>query len=1161
MRLLPLCFLILLAGTCVRAQCPTGLDIRSNDEVNAFVAQFPECTELRGRLMISGAAVTDISGLSQLTKVDGAILIEKVRLQQLEGLHNIQSICGDLTVRDCPDLRLVGFTGGTALRNVQGAIGLSELPMTSSISWFQNLSILSSGFGSNVVSISNLDELSGLGGSMAYLTLTDNPFLNDIGGLNDLTTVNELTITGNPNLSDCAIAPVCTALGLNRPATIANNSGNCNDVATVGQACGQPCTHPDYEALEALYTNTDGDNWSDNTGWLTDCDPCSWFGVTCVNGRVTELNLPGNGLDGPMVPELSSLVALERLHLPGNALTGNFSRLIWGLPLRHVNVSDNQLNTTDDAGDMPLLEFVNLSGNNFVTSDLPVITEAPNLRIFNASGAGFIDQVPDTYNATELPALQRLDLSDNALFDELPAAFGEFTSLTGLNLRGNNFVGCYPASYANLCAGNVTVVFQGNPNLPDGGSLAFFENDFCDDGVSCDPGCHPDYEALADFYTATAGDNWTDKGGWLTDCEPCGWFGVACDTDGRVTRLSLFNNNLIGDLPDVFAGLPLLLELSLPNNDLSGTVPPSLVALPNLQFVNLQLNDLSGSPQAFGQATGLTELNLIGNDFTGTLTDWLPQLTNLERLSLGSNQLSGPLPDFSGMQQLVLLALNVNAFTGPLPPELGDLPLLTGLRLEDNDLSGCYPDSYASFCDDSNVIFQDNPGLPDGGSGAAFRDVFCQTGNNCALICPTGDLIINNQQQLDDFQADFPLCTRFSGSIQVGSANVTNLTGLENLTFVEGTLSLREYGGTDLLGITGIDTIMGDLVLDDCPNLGANGFTEELDLRHIGNVLTARDLPMVTTSLPVGNLQHIGASLNIIRTGLTNLNGFSSLQEIMRFINIEENPALTDLSGLDRSGGSGNRQATSEVLGVFVEDNAALTSLDGLAGWTIVSNGSLRVTGNAVLSDCAAQTVCDRLTVGTTNGVTIENNLAGCDSEAEVESACQSLPVNWLSFSARAVGKTVRLDWSTTDETDNAGFVVQRSPDGNLWTDLGHRPPANPAADGAAHYDLTDDQPLPGTSYYRVRQEDLDGTTDHSPVRTVTFNDGVASVYPNPTTGLLTLTTTERQRVELIAADGRRVRQFMHPGSAATVDLSGLRAGVYWLRLSATGKTLRIVVR
>ncbi len=38
----------------------------------------------------------------------------------------------------------------------------------------------------------------------------------------------------------------------------------------------------EYDALVALYNSTDGDNWTNNSGWLTNNTPSSWFGVTCA---------------------------------------------------------------------------------------------------------------------------------------------------------------------------------------------------------------------------------------------------------------------------------------------------------------------------------------------------------------------------------------------------------------------------------------------------------------------------------------------------------------------------------------------------------------------------------------------------------------------------------------------------------------------------------------------------------------------------------------------------------------------------------------------------------------------------------------------------------------------------------------------------------------
>ena len=79
----------------------------------------------------------------------------------------------------------------------------------------------------------------------------------------------------------------------------------------------------DKAALTALYNATDGANWTPNTNWATDQPLSSWHGVTTnSDGRITRLELDGNGLDGTLPAALGDLSALEQLDLQNNALSG-----------------------------------------------------------------------------------------------------------------------------------------------------------------------------------------------------------------------------------------------------------------------------------------------------------------------------------------------------------------------------------------------------------------------------------------------------------------------------------------------------------------------------------------------------------------------------------------------------------------------------------------------------------------------------------------------------------------------------------------------------------------------------------------------------------------------------------------------------------------------
>lgn len=93
--------------------------------------------------------------------------------------------------------------------------------------------------------------------------------------------------------------------------------------------------------------------------------------------------------------------------------------------------------------------------------------------------------------------------------------------------------------------------------------------------------------------------------------------------------------------------------------------------------------------------------------------------------------------------------------------------------------------------------------------------------------------------------------------------------------------------------------------------------------------------------------------------------------------------------------------------------------------------------------------------------------------------SCLLLPVELVSFQATSQQDKVQVDWTTSQELGVDHFVVERSTDGMIFYALGQ---VHAAAGGPAvhHYDWTDEQPLPGLSYYRLRTVDEDGSHDVS---------------------------------------------------------------------------------
>ena len=142
-------------------------------------------------------------------------------------------------------------------------------------------------------------------------------------------------------------------------------------------------------ALLALYNATDGANWANNTGWLSDAPIGQWRGVrTDSGGRVTRLDLSFNRLTGSIPAELGSLSNLEWLDLYNNQLTGS-------IPAELGNLSN--------------LTYLGLA-NNQLTGSVP--EELGNLS--NLTG---------------------LDLAANQLTGSIPAELGNLSNLTGLDLK------------------------------------------------------------------------------------------------------------------------------------------------------------------------------------------------------------------------------------------------------------------------------------------------------------------------------------------------------------------------------------------------------------------------------------------------------------------------------------------------------------------------------------------------------------------------------------------------------------------------------------------------------------------------------------------------------------------------------------------------------
>ena len=201
----------------------------------------------------------------------------------------------------------------------------------------------------------------------------------------------------------------------------------------------------------------------------------------------------------------------------------------------------------------------------------------------------------------------------------------------------------------------------------------------------------PDRSALAALYASTDGDQWTNNTNWLSNAPLGDWHGVTTGSDGRVTKLTLIDNNLSGSLPSQLGDLSNLEDINLASNNLTGPIPPQLSQLEQLVNLRLHINTLNGLlPADLGNLTNLKTLYLSGNDFTGSIPEKWGDLSDLQILLLNTNNLSGPVPTAIGnLKDLTTLRIAGNNFTELPNFANGEyaLPLLEELDVRSNMLT------------------------------------------------------------------------------------------------------------------------------------------------------------------------------------------------------------------------------------------------------------------------------------------------------------------------------------------------------------------------------------------------------------------------------------------------------------------------------------------
>ncbi|PVH37888.1 hypothetical protein PAHAL_5G114000 [Panicum hallii] len=324
-------------------------------------------------------------------------------------------------------------------------------------------------------------------------------------------------------------------------------------------------------------------------------DPCtSWDGISCSNGRVTEVRLPSMNLQGTLSDAVGQLSALMYLDLSNNLnlggpLTpkiGNLKQLTT-LILLGCSFSGN---IPREIGNLSQLTFLALNSNKFTGGIPPTLGLLSNLIWLDMSANKLSGQIPVSPGLNQLVKAKHFHFSENQLTGPMSESlFNGNMNLIHAIFDNNNFTGPIPESLGLVISLQIIRLDHNRFSGPVPDSIG----------------------NLSNLMELSLANNLLN--GTMPDLT-------------SVTQLDyvdLSNNNFPSSrAPGWFSTLTSLNSIFMENDDLTGTIPSALFSLPNLQQVSLARNSFGGKLNMTGnissqlQVVDLTNNQIIEADVT-----------------------------------------------------------------------------------------------------------------------------------------------------------------------------------------------------------------------------------------------------------------------------------------------------------------------------------------------------------------------------------------------------------------------------------------------------------------------------------------------------------------------------------------------------------------
>jgi len=211
-------------------------------------------------LFIANEELTNLNEISSISTIGSIFIINQPNLVDISVFGDIQSV-HDIMILDCPQLS--DLTGLQNLNVVTGILRLGFVPMVDNLNVFQNLTeVQELDFYENesLVNLNGLQNLTSIGKGIQFI---ENPNLNDISAIGDLSAkgMESVIVFGNDNLLTCDYPLICEAIfDPEIYDQVESNGGSCLTSQQVAALCLLGNESHDLNEAISIYPNPTSDH-------------------------------------------------------------------------------------------------------------------------------------------------------------------------------------------------------------------------------------------------------------------------------------------------------------------------------------------------------------------------------------------------------------------------------------------------------------------------------------------------------------------------------------------------------------------------------------------------------------------------------------------------------------------------------------------------------------------------------------------------------------------------------------------------------------------------------------------------------------------------------------------------------------------------------------